>query len=127
HHLPRAAREAATQPVVHDQESRRAPGAPPLRAALDDRDRTLRHAHREIDDAPVAGDAGRAAGELTVDRQRIAAGVATVEALEEHRVLEPSRPGRITALESVLALPRVVGGVDRRADAQGPPVQLRAQ
>ena len=108
--------EAATQPVVDDEQSGRSARAPPVGAAFDDRDRAVRDAHREIDDAPVARDVRSAARELAVDRQRVAARIPAIEALEEHRVLEALGPGGVAALERRLTLAGVVGGVDRRTD-----------
>ncbi len=74
---------------------------------------------RQVHDAPVARHTGRAPGELTIDRERIAARVAAVEALEEHRVLERRRPRRVAAVERGLAFAGVVRGVDRAVRSSG--------
>src|SRR6478609_5718397 len=108
HHLTRAAGEPAAEPVVDDEEAGGAARAPPLRAAVDNGDGARGHRDREVDDAPVPCDAGRATGELPVDRERIAARVAAVEALEEHGVLEGTGPCGVATLECVLALTGVV-------------------
>ena len=109
---------APAQPVVDDQQPSHAPRPPPLRPALDDGDGTRRHLHRAIGHAPVAGHLRRHARQLAVDRKRVARGVAPIEALEEHRVLELTAALHVPALERVLRLTRVVDRVHGRADAQ---------
>ena len=98
HRLEAPLHETRAQPLVRDDPSRGLPHPPPVLRADDQRCRALGHLDRVVVDRPVPGQVGTTAGDLAVDRPRVAGGVASEEALEEDRV-EGRRPAMGEPLE----------------------------